>query len=60
MSLSGDGKQKFCKDGLIVFYITDENKDMFPNKFEVSVEDEDTILTNVQQESDEVGGGNIT
>ena len=29
---------------------------MFPNKFEVSVEDEDTILTNIQQESDEVGG----
>ena len=39
-----------------VFYFTDENKDLFPNKFEVSVEDEDTILTNVQQESDEVGG----
>ena len=41
---------------IIVFYITDENKDMFSNKFEVSVEDEDTILTNVQQDSDEVGG----
>ena len=41
---------------IIVFCFTDENKDMFPNKFEVSVEDEDTILTNVQQDSDEVGG----
>ena len=38
----------------MLLFVSDDNKDLWPNKFDVAIEDGDTLLTNVQPESDEV------